>query len=422
LAEETGASVSQPQASPVRPPMIRKISHDNAAYSVVEFNGARWVFARAVASGGGDLQQQADDALRTIDGIAREEGVRGSILQQAIFLGDIRQVETCRGIVRDFYGEQLPATSYVPQPPCAGGLLEIEVLAIGPTQADVAIRRLSERTVTARHNGITWVHCANVVPETLAEPVRERALDAFGRLERELAAWGFRFDQVARTWLYLGDITGLEGQSPRYQRLNLARTDFYQNQCFADESSQGGSNRVCYPASTGIGADGRDVMISCLGLATNRRDVLRLPLENPRQIAAHDYDHRYGPQSPKFSRAMAIVTDGAAVVLVSGTASIIDSESHHVGDVAAQTRETLDNIAALISADNFCRHGQSGLGATLNDVASLRVYVKRKEDYAAIQNACRARLADVPAVYAVADLCRPELLVEIEAIAFCDRA
>ena len=146
--------------------------------------------------------------------------------------------------------------------------------------------------------------------------------------------------------------------------------------------------------------------------------MLRLPLENPRQVAAHDYDHRYGPQSPKFSRAMAIVGNAAAVVLVSGTASIIDSESHHVGDVAAQTRETLDNIAALISAENFRRHGQRGLGAALDDVASLRVYVKRREDYAVVQNACRARLGDVPAVYTVADLCRPELLVEIEGIAF----
>jgi enamine deaminase RidA (YjgF/YER057c/UK114 family) len=294
--------------------------------------------------------------------------------------------------------------------------------------------------VTVEHNGMTWVHCANVVPETPAESVRDSALDAFQRLERELAAWGFRFDQVVRTWLYLGDITGLEDQAPRYQRLNLARTDFFRNHDFAGErfaegvsqfsrqrkrdcpSSRTGPGRVCYPASTGIGALGRDVMISCLALATDQPGVLRLPLENPRQIAAHDYDQRYGPQSPKFSRAMAIVSDGAAVVLVSGTASILDSDSHHMGDVAAQTRETLDNIAALISADNFRRHGQSSLGATLDDVASLRAYVKRKEDYAVVQNVCRARLGDVPVVYTVADLCRPELLVEIEGIAFCGRA
>jgi enamine deaminase RidA (YjgF/YER057c/UK114 family) len=403
--------------------MIRNTALDNAAYSVVELNGVRSVFARATAaSSRRDFQQQAQDALAAIDAIARDEGVGGSLLQQTVFFSDFRQAEVCRQIVRGFYGDRLPATSYVPQPPCSGNLLEIEVVGVAPTQTEIDIRRLSERTVTARHNGMTWVHCANIVPETSAKTVRDRSHDAFRRLAGELAGCGCRFDQVVRTWLYLGDITGLEDGVPRYQKLNLARTDFFKDYRFAGELFAGRSDRACYPASTGIGADGRDVMVCCLALATDRADVLRLPLENPRQVAAHDYDQRYGPQSPKFSRAMAIVSDGAAVILVSGTASILDSESHHLGDVAAQTRETLDNIAALISEDNFRRHGQSGLGATLDDVASLRVYVKRQEDYAVVQNACRTRLGDVPAVYTVADLCRPELLVEIEGIAFCGRA
>jgi enamine deaminase RidA (YjgF/YER057c/UK114 family) len=226
---------------------------------------------------------------------------------------------------------------------------------------------------------------------------------------------------VVRTWLYLGDITGPENQVTRYQTLNLARTDFYHNRCFSGDGSPGGSSPVCYPASTCIGADGREVIMSCLVMATDRSDVVRLPLENPRQIAAHDYDHRYGPQSPKFSRAMAIIADGAASVLVSGTASIIDSESRHLGDVGGQTRETLDNMAALISADNFRRHGQTGLGATLDDMALMRVYIKRQEDYPLVRDLCQARLGETPVVYTVADVCRPELLVEIEGIAFCGR-
>jgi enamine deaminase RidA (YjgF/YER057c/UK114 family) len=401
--------------------MIRKTCRENAASCVVELNDLRQVFARAAPCGGGDFEQQAREALVAIEAVAGEEGVRGSIVHQAIFLADPRQAATCRQIVRDFYGDRLPATSYIPQAPCAGNLLEIEIWGVGGGQTEVDVRRLSERTVTVRQNGITWAHCANVLPQTSAEPVRDRSLDAFQRLEQELAAWGFRFDQVVRTWLYLGDITGLEDGVPRYQRLNLARTEFFRKHTFGGEGAAGRPGGICYPASTGIGADGREVMVGCLALASGRTDVLRLPLENPRQIAAHDYDHRYGPQSPKFSRAMAIVSDGAAVVLVSGTASILDSESHHVGDVAAQTRETLDNIAALISSENFRRHGQSGLGATLDDMATLRAYVKRREDYAVVQEACRARLGDVPIVYTVADLCRPELLVEIEGIAFCGR-
>jgi enamine deaminase RidA (YjgF/YER057c/UK114 family) len=402
-------------------PMIRKESIAGVKYSVIDLNGVRHVFANSVPRNGGDLERQARDALRTIEAVTLEEGIPGSIVHQAVFMSDIRQVEACRQIIRDFYGNELPATSYIPQAPCGGKLLEIEVLGVDRRRGEVDIRRLSERTVITRHNGITWVHCANVVPETPAETIYDRSLDAFRRLDQELAAWGFRYDQVVRTWLYLGDIIGLENQVPRYQKLNLARTDFYQNRCFTGDRFQGRSSRV-YPASTCIGANGRDVMMSCMALATDRPDVVRLPLENPRQTSAHDYDHRYGPQTPKFSRAMAIISDGAASVLVSGTASIIDSETHHIGDIEGQTRETLDNIAALISEDNFRRHGQTGLGATLDDMALVRVYIKRKEDYTVVRNACRARLCELPVVYTVANLCRPELLVEIEGIAFCDRA
>jgi len=403
-------------------PMIRKESSAGVKYSVVDLNGVRHVFANAVPRNGGDLEQQARDALHTIEAMAHEEGILGSIVHQAVFMSDIQQVEACRQIMRDFYGNEMPATSYIPQAPCGDKLLEIEVLGVGQRHGGVEIRRLSERTVTARHNGITWVHCANIVPETPAETIYDRSLDAFRRLDHELATWGFRYDQVVRTWLYLGDIIGLENQVLRYQKLNLARTDFYQNRCFTGDRFQGGSSRVCYPASTCIGANGRDVMMGCMALATDRPDVVRLPLENPRQTSAHDYDHRYGPQTPKFSRAMAIVSDGAASVLVSGTASIIDSESHHIDDVGGQTRETLDNIAALISEDNFRRHGQTGLGATLDDMALVRVYIKRQEDYTVVRNACRARLGELPVLYTVADVCRPELLVEIEGIAFCSRA
>ena len=55
-------------------------------------------------------------------------------------------------------------------------------------------------------------------------------------------------------------------------------------------------------------------------------------------------------------------------------------------------------------------------------MAFIRVYIKRKEDYAVVQNACRARLSKTPAVYTVADMCRPELLVEIDGMAFCARS
>jgi hypothetical protein len=52
----------------------------------------------------------------------------------------------------------------------------------------------------------------------------------------------------------------------------------------------------------------------------------------------------------------------------------------------------------------------------------LRVYLKRPEDYGRVEAICRERIGDAPAVYAVADVCREELLVEIEAVAAATRS
>jgi len=62
-----------------------------------------------------------------------------------------------------------------------------------------------------------------------------------------------------------------------------------------------------------------------------------------------------------------------------------------------------------------------GLGATLGDLAFARVYIKRQEDYRGVRAVCEDRLGELPTVYAVADVCRPELLVEIEGVAFSRR-
>ena len=103
-----------------------------------------------------------------------------------------------------------------------------------------------------------------------------------------------------------------------------------------------------------------------------------------------------------------------------GRAGILISQQ--VGDVVGQTHETLNNIAALISEDNLSRHGLPGLGTSLDGLGLARVYIKRHADYAATRAACEQRLGELPTIYAVGDVCRPELLVEIEGIAFSRKA
>ncbi|MCS7045513.1 MAG: hypothetical protein NZO58_04065, partial [Gemmataceae bacterium] len=306
-----------------------------------------------------------------------------------------------------------------------------EALGLTGTAGAVAITRISDRLVVARHRGVAWTFAEGAVPRTSAPGTYERATCALQQLRRLLPSAGAHFGQIVRAWFYLGGIVADEGGSQRYKEFNRARTDFYEHIRFLSGPVPGGGGRLTaangrlpecsgrpFPASTGIGTSGRGICLGALAVAAGRSAVVAVPLENPRQTSAYQYSTRYSPQSPKFSRGMALGCGRDAILLVSGTASIVRSETRHVGDVAAQTHETLENIAALISEENLARHGLPGAGTTLDGLGLLRVYLKRPEDLAAVAAICRSRLGDVPTTYVAADVCRPDLLVEIEGIAF----
>ncbi|WP_322088226.1 endoribonuclease L-PSP [Burkholderia sp. BCC1999] len=141
------------------------------------------------------------------------------------------------------------------------------------------------------------------------------------------------------------------------------------------------------------------------------------PVENPRQVSAYHYPAQYGPRAPTFARAAAWADDDAAPVLfVSGTASIVGHHTVHHGDVVAQTRETVANLAAVLEQAARQGHGPFSLADL-----SYRVYVRDAGDTAALAAIGRVlRDAAGPRVrplFVHADVCRDDLLVEIEASA-----
>jgi enamine deaminase RidA (YjgF/YER057c/UK114 family) len=335
---------------------------------------------------------------------------------QTVFLKDPQDQAECERLLAEFSPSQLPVTNFVLQPPCCGAALALEVWAIGGKS--VRVERFGPHTLAVAYDSVRWVYCAGVKPDASLPGIYPQTLDALGRLRATLAQAGSSFPRVVRTWFYLGGITELEQREQRYQELNRARSDFYHDIRFHSASPLLESACGLYPASTGIGMAGRGLVLSCMALETRRDDVFLLPLENPRQIPAYAYDAKHSAQSPKFSRAVALALGDYVTTWVSGTASIVDSESCYPGDPEKQTEQTIDNIERLIGADNFTAHGLAGAGARLHDLAKIRVYLKRPEDLAKCRAVCERRLGAVPAIYAVADICRPELLVEIEGVAF----
>ena len=125
---------------------------------------------------------------------------------------------------------------------------------------------------------------------------------------------------------------------------------------------------------------------------------------------AYNYQH---PSS--FSRGIRLDIKGVTILLISGTASVDEhGQSVHVGDFRAQTWRTYQNITALLEAE----------GASWKDIVRTTCYLRDIErDYEAF-NEIRTEffkqqgLDPLPASTGIqAILCRPELLIEMEAIA-----
>jgi len=335
---------------------------------------------------------------------------------QTVFLQRAEDEAECRRLFTEYYGDRLPATNYIVQPPCCDAALAVEAWAVGGFGTEVYYH--GPNVVSVAYDGLRWIHCAGVTPPAAMKSAYAQSEFVFEHMRALLEKAGADFSEVVRTWIYFGGITEEESGTERYRELNRARTDFFENIHFGDGLAMPGYTGDFYPASTGIGVGGRGLVTACLALQTDRHDVRILPLENPLQTPSFDYGKQYSIKSPKFSRAMAVALGNYLTTWVSGTASIVNSESVHPGDIEGQTEQTITNIERLIAKDNFARQGLPGAGATLEDLAKVRVYIKRQEDYLKCRAVCERRLGDLPTIYAVADICRPELLVEIEGVAF----
>jgi enamine deaminase RidA (YjgF/YER057c/UK114 family) len=205
---------------------------------------------------------------------------------------------------------------------------------------------------------------------------------------------------LIRVWNYLPEITRETDGDERYRHFNTARQAAFR--------SVGRPTEVTVPAACALGSPPGSP-ISIYFLASREPPTM---IENPRQTSAYRYPPKFGTHSPSFSRACVLGESAGTNLFISGTASIVGHETLHSGDVSAQTRETLANLDALLEEANrvvgTSRYSLDGL--------KFKVYVRRPRDLDAIQGVLSASLRPAaPILYLQAEVCREELLVEIEA-------
>ncbi len=238
---------------------------------------------------------------------------------------------------------------------------------------------------------------ANRAQQTLPA---DQAKAMFAKAEAVLAQAGGSLADVARTWLWLGDILGWYGE------FNVVRNELFQARGLLTNDGGG-----ILPASTGIG-------IGPATLGHQRRHCVMdffAALDTPktRCLLAGGNQGAASKYGSAFSRAVITKTPGGKTVYVSGTAAIdVAGQTTHLGDAAGQIADTLQNVRAVLK----------DAGCDQDDVVQAMAYCKTPQVEQAFLNTIKAEGGSRPwittqNIVAIADVCRDNLLFEIEATA-----
>lgn len=330
------------------------------------------------------------------------------------------------------YGEKAPLVSYVAQKPLDAGLvLESQLLPASVAEEGTLCRRsygrvryavVEERE--AEQTGGKWLFTEGILPDSLESSILRQSSEVLEILGEILAVEKMEIHSIVRQWNYIEQITAMSDKdNQHYQNFNDARSHFYA----MDQWKNG------YPAATGIGTRLGGIMVEADALKPSKWGGEGIvALDNELQVAAHDYsqevligtaDKKFRQKTtPKFERAKTIVDKRAsdpegceAQVYISGTAAIRGEDSLTGVGIEKQTVITLENIEFLASRENLQKHGVKVGKEPI--IKNFRVYLKTGDLLDAAKKVVEQRCPGIPALYVLTDVCRDELLVEIEGVA-----
>lgn len=312
----------------------------------------------------------------------------------------LQNIATLKDAVSRFYPTDTPLVSYIAQESYTGKLVA-EVLFLKDSNTSIERHR---NYIVLKSDCCTELLTGCIIPDDTSKSTYEQSCNIFNGINKLLQSHGFKPNDIYRQWNYIQGITTMHDGSQNYQEFNDARSIFY-NTCSWENG---------YPAATGIGTGAGGVMVeinAIRGCAVNK------PIDNPLQVAAHSYSQEVldgktiadldKRTTPKFERARLL----GNTIYISGTAAIKGETSLNSNNILEQTAETMLIMDRLVSKENI---------PTTNNGSHyllLRVYIKNNEDIEVVKEFMESHYPAAAKHYLIADVCRPELLVEIEGVA-----
>ncbi|MBU3020483.1 hypothetical protein [Aestuariibacter sp. A3R04] len=257
------------------------------------------------------------------------------------------------------------------------------------TVSEPVSRGLTGRCFWSKTDDVMCV--AHWLSKDECEAIEPHTQGAYTAVLSLLAEHGYAYP--FRFWNYLPDINVGEGDNELYKKFCTGRLNAFESAGITPDG---------FPAASALGHHSEGAVIYVFASKVKPEHY-----KNNHQVNAYEYPRQYGVSSPSFARATALTINGADLLFISGTASIIGHQTLGEGDIERQLDVTMSNIGHLLESANpkGCK------------LAAFKVYVRHPEHVAFTRQWLSERYPDVNAVYTLADVCRKELLVEIEC--FC---
>lgn len=301
------------------------------------------------------------------------------------------------GVIGFGYPIELPATARSPL------WIDIPVLDEAGTSLEVWVS--SAQVSSCDYEGVCGATDGNVVfgsvilPQSSDETMQMLAKQAYMRLFSFLDHHAY--PSLLRVWHYFPKITEDENGLERYRGFNVGRHEAF-------VASARSINEESIPAASVLGSKSGGLTVYFMAAKQPGKAV-----ENPRQTSAYHYPQLFGPRSPIFVRALSATLGGQHCFFISGTASIVGYETVHQGDAEKQAGETLLNVRTLLQQ---IPHYDVTHGRIL-----LKVYLRHLEHLAMVKVKVREEFGDrASVVYLHSNICRSDLLLEIEGAYFTE--
>lgn len=238
-------------------------------------------------------------------------------------------------------------------------------------------------------------------------PITDQIVFSFEAVLQILKKEGMTLADIVRQWNYVPGILEIQQEGDKqlqhYQVFNEIRQKYYSASTFPDG----------YPSATGIGTSFGNYTLDFFAIQCSD-SVQKIGLSNPKQQDAYKYEQSFLvgdtlsgqlKKTPLFERAKILKRQEEVLIFISGTASIIGQETIGIGDVKLQTEITINNMQELVSRLDTPQKMH---------FTYLRAYIKDLHDFQAVRTICENRFSDVTISYLLADVCRENLLVEME--------